>query len=382
MEFFVDGIRYFIEEKNFLLNRTDNGTENDKRNQKIIMQKINRFMERHDEPVLSEGRLKYIIDLYDTWYNNPSEKALYFARMVVHYIFRLLYQSNFTDPLYVAKSLMFHHESSGFLDIMNVHYPSPATMLGHQVFEYFIRHTNASKLTINGHRLLEYNIYDPEFNYIYYCSHYVVDPKMLQVGMRYGGIMSVYNGFVKFRDNTEFDDIVSWIADVLRTQSGHLRDSINRGTQKSLYTKIVRFWDMILRDIPNWIFPLSGLSSQMEENEVWKYDIEDLDSIDGDLEDLDSIDGESDDEEDNAVADPNETLQNFSLGLGGNPASERALFLRRVLSNFKKYFRQPMYLRQLCRISIRQILNTNWQLPDGIYKLPLPELLQKYLDVQ
>ncbi|XP_067142879.1 uncharacterized protein [Centruroides vittatus] len=42
---------------------------------------------------------------------------------------------------------------------------------------------------------------------------------------------------------------------------------------------------------------------------------------------------------------------------------------------------QPAELRHLCRCAIRSRLRNNWFLPHGIKKLPLPTLLQNYIDL-
>ncbi|XP_023212423.1 ankyrin repeat and SOCS box protein 17-like [Centruroides sculpturatus] len=55
---------------------------------------------------------------------------------------------------------------------------------------------------------------------------------------------------------------------------------------------------------------------------------------------------------------------------------------RGIIWNLRRRYLQPSELRHLCRCVIRRHLRKMWKLPLGIFELPLPNLLQKYLNLE
>ncbi|XP_067142284.1 uncharacterized protein [Centruroides vittatus] len=55
---------------------------------------------------------------------------------------------------------------------------------------------------------------------------------------------------------------------------------------------------------------------------------------------------------------------------------------RGIIWNLRERYLEPSELRHLCRCVIRRHLRKMWKLPLGIFELPLPNLLQKYLNLE
>ncbi|XP_023238901.1 uncharacterized protein LOC111637607 [Centruroides sculpturatus] len=55
---------------------------------------------------------------------------------------------------------------------------------------------------------------------------------------------------------------------------------------------------------------------------------------------------------------------------------------RGIIWNLRRRYLQPSELHHLCRCVIRRHLRKMWKLPLGIFELPLPNLLQKYLNLE
>lgn len=76
------------------------------------------------------------------------------------------------------------------------------------------------------------------------------------------------------------------------------------------------------------------------------------------------------------------TLCGSTQAVTNDQDEEIVTFKIKIMSILEDYFTRPMDLKQICRLLIRQTLNANWKLPHGIYSLPLPKSIQKYIDFE
>ncbi|GFY44562.1 SOCS box domain-containing protein [Trichonephila inaurata madagascariensis] len=80
------------------------------------------------------------------------------------------------------------------------------------------------------------------------------------------------------------------------------------------------------------------------------------------------------------------SLMNFDPG-GLTVTSSSHEFIRSVsekgiVPKLKSRYLEPSELKHLCRLVIRDSLNINWNLPYGIFSLPLPKVLQRYVNLE
>ncbi|GFU11443.1 SOCS box domain-containing protein [Trichonephila clavipes] len=80
------------------------------------------------------------------------------------------------------------------------------------------------------------------------------------------------------------------------------------------------------------------------------------------------------------------SLMNFDPG-GLTVTSSSHEFIRSVsekgiVPKLKSRYLEPSELKHLCRLVIRDSLNINWNLPYGIFSLPLPSVLQRYINLE
>lgn len=307
--------------------------------QKTIRNKINRFIEQHDELILCEQNLKCVIDLYSRWFYNPNRKTKTFANKVLRYLFDRLFWSKVDDSQYVAAYLRFLYEAEhDFYYLMVPQRVCPSLInVETRVLEYYLFHAYEAKLIIYGQRLLQIHVafIFTEFWNPIDLAFLKRDHQMLRQILSYGAMFSIYEHFLKLRnDDCEHGKFLRFIADIFKFRYGIMgnRHRLNQDLgETALYNETLLCSSMILKDIPNWIIPLNALHEYIEE------------------------DADSEHE-------------------------ELKIFRHNLLSNFKQYFTDAMSLKQICRLSIRRSLNTNWFLPRGIYTLPLPRLLQNYLN--
>ncbi|GBM33539.1 hypothetical protein AVEN_197298-1 [Araneus ventricosus] len=59
----------------------------------------------------------------------------------------------------------------------------------------------------------------------------------------------------------------------------------------------------------------------------------------------------------------------------------RSVSERGIVSRLMSRYLEPSELRHLCRLAIRDALNRNWNLPFGVFSLPLPNVLQRYANL-
>ncbi|KAF8764576.1 Ankyrin repeat and SOCS box protein 17 like protein [Argiope bruennichi] len=59
----------------------------------------------------------------------------------------------------------------------------------------------------------------------------------------------------------------------------------------------------------------------------------------------------------------------------------RSVSERGIVPRLMNRYLEPSDLRHLCRFTIRDSLNVNWNLPFGVFSLPLPKVLQKYVNL-
>lgn len=70
--------------------------------------RINRFVRRNKDLILSDKNLKYIIDLFCKWGKyTKSEEEIKYCEDVFSYIVERLYWSNFNESQYVSRLMMF-----------------------------------------------------------------------------------------------------------------------------------------------------------------------------------------------------------------------------------------------------------------------------------
>ncbi|XP_067127909.1 uncharacterized protein [Centruroides vittatus] len=81
------------------------------------------------------------------------------------------------------------------------------------------------------------------------------------------------------------------------------------------------------------------------------------------------------------------TFNLFNYSPGKVYVTESSSFIndlseRGIIRNFRDRYLEPSELRHLSRCVIRRHLREMWKLPVGIFELPLPNLLQKYLNLE
>ncbi|GFT27352.1 SOCS box domain-containing protein [Nephila pilipes] len=79
------------------------------------------------------------------------------------------------------------------------------------------------------------------------------------------------------------------------------------------------------------------------------------------------------------------SLMNFDPG-GLTVTSSSHEFIRSVsergiVPKLKCRYLEPSELKHLCRLVVRDSLNLKWNLPYGIFSLPLPKILQRYVNL-
>ncbi|GBM21367.1 hypothetical protein AVEN_264807-1 [Araneus ventricosus] len=79
------------------------------------------------------------------------------------------------------------------------------------------------------------------------------------------------------------------------------------------------------------------------------------------------------------------SLMNFDPG-GFTITSNSHNFIRSVsergiVPRLMSRYLEPSDLRHLCRLDIHDALNRNWNLPFGVFSLPLPKVLQRYVNL-
>lgn len=293
-----------------------------------VREKINRFLKKHEELLLSEQNLKRAIDLYSTWFYSPNRKTKMFAEKVLFYLLERLFWSKFQDSHYVCTFLEFFYETEDHLSDIVFARPSMCPSLTnvepHALLEYFANHAYATKLTIGEYRLLQLKVlYSQHFswltnNFIYMAASNV-NPKLLGQILKYGTMFS-------FCDSHEETCVLACITYIFTAIIEGLLDTYpeffsrdNLSLEQEHHQKFLLCFKLILIDIPNWTLTLNKLD---------------------------------------------------------------ATAIRRILfCNFENYFTRPVELKHICRLFIRRRLNRNWLLPKGIYSLPLPNSLQQYLDL-
>ncbi|CAL1263728.1 unnamed protein product [Larinioides sclopetarius] len=59
----------------------------------------------------------------------------------------------------------------------------------------------------------------------------------------------------------------------------------------------------------------------------------------------------------------------------------RSVSERGIVPKLMNRYLEPSDLRHLCRLAIRDALYRNWNLPFGVFSLPLPKILQNYVNL-
>lgn len=297
--------------------------------------KIRTFMERHREVVLDEENLRYAIDVCKNLFDNKMAKHdRFFYDDVLFYILYRMYPSDFNDSQYFATVLILfsencqHEYSCAFNDVLRVDDDDPDKI--YKRFENFLCHTYYAKLMIEGDRLSQMKIRVDRglWSYTEIASKWV-HSRLIHLLLRYGALFSTYDTCLRFHKTDLIPNFGKFLVKVLKFC--HARP-ISPLSQEELHKEIQRCYQLLMRDLPNWLVSFSTLSAEVEDN----------------------AEGE---------------------------AEELVMFRRNTLSSYEKYLTEPMALQQICRLFVRRTLNTKWQLPDGINSLPLPRFLRKYIDV-
>lgn len=307
------------------------GTSREERLKKCLKKFCN---ENHDQ-YLNKKQFETILKNYEEWIkckdvNNILEKQ------VLCNLFIRAFKSNINDSCYIAKLLVYLYRRAGMHFIsfyFNGRFQEIFSSKDHASFaEYILRHATRCRLVINGMRITDLLI-----NKTHPCEKALAlgSQELLLVFLRYGALTT--GASIKVHMGKILNEILRILVEL--NPPGISNSDCKK---EKLSDSIVFMGKIIMQVCPQ----LTEDHVLLEEN-CGRVSSENSDSESMDSDDLDSM----------------------------------SKWFDYNLPEFESNVYQPITLKHICRLKIREVLHEKWLLPDGISRLPLPEPLKMYLNL-
>lgn len=313
------------------------------RNSGGFRDKINKFVKKHASLTLRKKDFKVLLEMYLDWrqstyngYKYSSLRQQAFSRKTLLYIMERLFWSKVNDSRYVVIILLFLYETEHHL--LSIFSPprdkcnSVANVDRHLWTQYFLHHAYTKKMMVHGERLVNLVV---EGCYPIEIATSLPNPEMLRHILRYGTIagessMDDWEDRMWQAKDAFFDAV-----EEIFHMNPRLLDSkeLNLDPENmSKYNDLLCCCNLILSEMTPRLCTLFRIR-----------------------------------------------LLQFSTNRAYSSFTD--VLITATLPWLMKCLAEPLSLKHASRLSIRKILNLNWLLPQGIYKLSLPASLKQYLDV-
>lgn len=300
-------------------------------------------MKSHVELVCRPSHIIEMIDLYQEWRHrmrNTRKPYKVFSKKTLHYICERLFWSEFGDSKYVATFLHCLWEEDHLFSIFVPQVgncPSLIHIKPHMLLTYFLRHAYTEKLIMFDSRLPCVQIYHSSIGWQFpvYLAFSWLDHQLLCEMVRYGGMFEFAAEHFNYSlDGTYIPKSIHILMLTIRASTLldssllYMRDFNPDHHKMTKFKKLLVCCKLILTDIPNYRRTSTSVLRMLKER--------------------------------------------FSFV---------ETFRNNVYPHIREDLHAPMTLKSSCRQVIRKTLNAKFLLPHGIYQLPLPHILQRFLDI-